>query len=81
MFFRKIVNDKVLLMVGVHVDDFVVSGESDFCDEFFGELKERFPVKHQAELKMYTGCAFERSAKRNPTNIPDGLRGKHDCAI
>ena len=50
----------VSLIVGVHVDGIIVSGESDVCDEFFSGLKERFPVKHQGELKMYTSCAFER---------------------
>ena len=30
------------------------------CDEFFGQLKQRFPVKILGELKIYTGCAFER---------------------
>ena len=34
--FRKMVNDKVSLMVRVHVDDIVVSEEQDImCDEFF----------------------------------------------
>ena len=28
--------------------------------EFFSQLKQRFPVKNLGELKMYTGCAFER---------------------
>ena len=30
------------------------------CDEFFSQLKQRFPVKNHGELKMYTGCTFER---------------------
>ena len=29
-------------------------------DEFFGQLKQRFPVKNLGELKMYTGCALKR---------------------
>ena len=48
------------LMVGVHIDDIIVSGEQDVCDEVVGQLKQRFPVKTLGELKMYTGCAFER---------------------
>ena len=32
--FRKMVNDKVSLMIGVHVDDIIVSGEQDMRDEF-----------------------------------------------
>ena len=58
--FRKIIKNEVSLMVGVHVDDIIVFGEQDLCDEFFGQLKQRFPVKNLEELKMYTGCASER---------------------
>ena len=47
-------------MVGVHVDYIIVSGEQDECDELFGRLKQRFSVKTMGELKMHTGCAFER---------------------
>ena len=58
--FRKIIKNEVSLTVGVHVDDIIVSGDQDLCDEFFSQLKHRFPVKNLGELKMYTGCAFER---------------------
>ena len=58
--FSKIIKNKVSLMVGVHVDDIIVSGEQVLCDEFFSQLKQRFPVKNLGKLKMYTGCAFER---------------------
>ena len=58
--FRLMVKDKVSLMVGVHVDDIIVSGGKNACDKFFAKLNERFPVKTQGELKMYTGCAFVR---------------------
>ena len=47
-------------MVGVHVNDIRVSGEQDMFDEFFDQHKQRFPVKTLGELKMYTGCAYER---------------------
>ena len=58
--FRNIVINEVSLMVGVHVDDIIVSGELDLCDEFFEQLKPPFPVKNMGEPKMYTGCAFGR---------------------
>ena len=58
--FRKIIKSEVSLMVGLHVDDIIVSGEHVLCDEFFNQLKQRFPVKNHGELKMHTGCAFER---------------------
>ena len=38
--FRKMINGKVTLMVGVHVDDIIVSGEKDVCDEFFRRFKK-----------------------------------------
>ena len=47
-------------MVGVHVDDIIVSGGENACYKFFAQLKKRFPVKNQGELQMYTGCAFVR---------------------
>ena len=47
-------------MVGVHVDDIIVSGKQDMCDELFGQLKQRFPVKNLGELNMYTSCVLER---------------------
>ena len=50
--FRKIVKNEVSLLVGVHVDDIIVSGEQDLCDEFLSQLKQRFPVKNLRELKM-----------------------------
>lgn len=34
-------------MVGIHVDDIIVSGERDVYDAFFDELKEIIPVKIQ----------------------------------
>ena len=58
--FRLMMKDEVSLMVGVHVDDIIVFGGKNACDKFFVKLNERFPVKSQGELKMYTGCAFVR---------------------
>ena len=49
---RRMTNKQVSLMIGVHVDDIIMTGEKDVCAAFFDELKERFPVKHQGELKM-----------------------------
>ena len=36
--FRKIIKNEVSLMVGVHVDDTMVFGDQDLCDEFFSQL-------------------------------------------
>ena len=58
--FRLMVKDEVSLMVGVHVDDIRVSCDRNAREKFFAQLKERFPIKREGELKMYTGCAFVR---------------------
>ena len=57
--FRRLVDDRVALMVGVHVDDIVVSGKEDDCNKFLEELRQRFPVKNEGELSVYTSCAFQ----------------------
>ena len=69
-------------MVGVHVDDIIVSGEEDLGDEFFSQLKQRFPVKTLGELKMYTGCAFERDWDKGiPRDELDGVREQHGSTV
>ena len=66
--FRKIIKNKVSLMVGVHVDDIIVSGEQDLCDEFFGQLKQRFPVKTLGNSR----CTLV--ARSNVTGTRESLR-------
>ena len=57
--FRQMVSYKVSLRVVLHGDDTMVSEKSKVFDKIILELKERFPVKHQGELKMYIDCAYE----------------------
>ena len=52
VFFRKIIKNEVSLMVGVHVNNTIVSGGQDMCDEFLGQLKKRFPVKNPGNSKL-----------------------------
>lgn len=59
----KIINDKVALMVGGHIDYIIESREKDACDKSFDELQQRFPVKTLGELRIYTGCSFVRDRK------------------
>ena len=42
------------------MDDTIISDDNNACEKFFAQIKERFPVKHQEELQMHTGCAFVR---------------------
>ena len=52
--FRLMIEYEVSLMGGVHVDDIIVCGRKNACKKFFAQLKQRFPVKNQGGLKMYT---------------------------
>ena len=42
--FRLMVENEVSLMVGVHVNDIIVSGGKNACEKFFAQPKERFPA-------------------------------------
>ena len=58
--YRKIVEGVVKLILVVHVDDILVSGEEEACDELHHTLNENFPTKNLGELKWYLGYAVER---------------------
>ena len=58
--YRKIVKGVVKLTLVVHVDDIVVSGEKETCEELHHTLNENFPTEILGELKWYLGCAVER---------------------
>lgn len=64
--FCTMINGQVSLMVDVRVDDIIVSGEKP---AFFDELKKSFPVKHQGQMKLYIGCAFERIWEKSVRDI------------
>ena len=58
--YRKIVEGVVKLILVVHVDDILVSGEKEACDELHHTLNRNFPTENLGELKWYLGCAVER---------------------
>ena len=58
--YRKILEGVMELILVVHVDDILVSGEKEACDELHHTLNDKFPTKNLGELKWYLGCALER---------------------
>ena len=56
--YRKIVEGVVKLILGVHVDDILVSGEKEACDEPHHTLNENFPTENLEELNGQTGVRF-----------------------
>ena len=58
--YRKIVEGVVKLILVVHVDAILVSGEKEACDELHHILNENFPTENLGELRWYLGCVVER---------------------
>ena len=67
--YRKIVEAVVKLILEVHVDDILVSGEKEVCDELHHTLNENFPTETLGELKWYLGCAVERDWQQGSVKI------------
>ena len=67
--FRKIVEGVLKLILVVHVDDVLVSGEKEACDELHHTLNEQFPTENLGELKWYLGCAVERDWQQGSVAI------------
>ena len=67
--YRKIVEGVVKLILVVHVDDILVSGEKEACDELHLTLNEIFPTENLGELKWYLGCAAKRNWQQGSVAI------------
>ena len=48
----------VKLVLVVHVDDVLVSGEKEGCDELHHTLNENLPTENLGELNGQTGVRF-----------------------
>ena len=57
--YRKIVEGVVKPILVVHVDDILVSGGKEVCDELHHTLNGNFPTENLGELTWYLGCATE----------------------
>ena len=67
--YRKIVKGVVKLIFVVHVDDVIVSGKKEACDELHHTLNENFRTENLVELKWYLGCAVERDWQQGGVTI------------
>ena len=54
------VDGKVELIVAVHVDDIVIAGSDETCEDFHTALVSKIPTNNLGELTWYTRCAFKR---------------------
>ena len=67
--YRKIVEGVVGLILVVYVDDIIVSGKKEACDELHHTLNENFPTENLGELKWYLGYAMERDWRQGNVTI------------
>ena len=67
--YRKTVEGVVELILVVHVDDILVSGKKEACDELHHTLNENFPTENLGELKWHLGCAVERDWQQAKVTI------------
>ena len=58
--YRKIMEGVVQLILVVHIDGILVSGEKEACGELHHTINENFLAENLGELKWYLGCAVER---------------------
>ena len=67
--YRKVVEGVVKLILVVHVDDILVSGEKEACDGQHHIQNEKIPTENLGELKWYLGCVVERDWQQGSVAI------------
>ena len=67
--YKKFVEGVVKLIIVVHVDDILVSGEKEECHELHHTLNENFLTENLGELKWYLGGAVERDWQQGSVTI------------
>lgn len=61
----------VTLVLGVYVDDLIVTGHFKSCEALRGYLNKCFPTKNLGSLSYYLGCEYRRDHKQGTLYIPD----------
>ena len=51
---------EVSLIVGIYVDDLIVTGKADVCKSLREHLVKSFPTKNLGALSYYLGCEYRR---------------------
>ena len=67
--FRKMKNKEVVLILVVHFDDLLVSGNETVCEELLCVLHGQFSTQSLGELEWYLGCAVERHREKGTIKI------------
>ena len=61
--FRKVVDEGVVIIIGVYVDDLLVGGSEENCESLLASLNKKFPTNDLGEYTWYDGCGIERDVE------------------
>ncbi|CAB1120751.1 unnamed protein product [Ectocarpus sp. CCAP 1310/34] len=67
--FRKMVDGVVVMIVVIYVDDILVAGSDEDCEELLASLNKKFPTKNLGECEWFDGCAIERDFEAGTLRI------------
>ena len=65
--FRLMEDERVVMIIVVHVDDIFAVGERTRCDQLGRDLNQMVPVR--GELRWYSGCFYERDWEKGVLTI------------
>ena len=61
--FRKIVDEVVVMIIGLFVDDLSIGGSEEDCESSLASLNKMFPTNNLGECTWYDGCGIERDVE------------------
>ena len=61
--FRKVVDEVVVMIVGVYVDDLLVGGSEEDCESLLASLNKKLPTNDLGECTWYDTCGIERDVE------------------
>jgi len=60
---------EVSLIVGIYVDDLIVTGRPDVCKSLREHLEKSFPTKNLGALSYYLGCEYKRDYEKKTLSV------------
>ncbi|CAB1096632.1 unnamed protein product [Ectocarpus sp. CCAP 1310/34] len=67
--FRKMVDEVVVMIIVIYVDDILVAGSDEDCEELLASLNKKFPTRNVGECEWFDGCAIERDVEAGNLKI------------
>ncbi|CAB1105704.1 unnamed protein product [Ectocarpus sp. CCAP 1310/34] len=67
--FRKMVDEVVVMIIVIYVDDILVAGSDEDCEELLASLNKKFPTTNPGECQWLDGCAIVRDVEAGTLGI------------